>query len=803
MTEHSQTSEPTIYTLGPARFTVITPTCIRMEYSKAECFEDSATLFATREHNITDRLDCNPDDKELNIDTGLLKLVFTPDGKHKFNENNLRIELLNGKTWRPGMENEGNLGGTCKTLDNFRGEGNVGPGLLSRDGWFLIDDAPRLRGLPAGHILKDGWIEQRPAAAGSDCYFFWYGDDFRAALQMLTAVSGKVPMPRKRVLGSWYCRWWKYTADEFKEIAAEYDKHDFPIDVMVMDMDWQRHNAKTGHGWAGTRGWTGFSWNYDLIPDPAGLMRHLHDANIDVSLNLHPHDGVRTHEDCYADFMRELGYDPAEGNELPFTAGDRAYMDAYFKHTHVPHEDIGVDFWWVDWQQDSLMPYVIGMPLLTHLPWLNYLYYRHSRRKGRRGMSYSRWGGWGDHRHPIHFSGDTEATWKVLAWEVPFTAVSGNVGCFYWAHDTGGFMGDRNDELFVRWTQFCATSASLRLHSSCSKELDRRPWKCGKEECDAARVSFHLRSRLMPYIYSAVRQCYTESLPMVRPMYLMSDKEEAFNNPQQFMLGDGLLSAPVVSAGAGPGRVAAQKVWLPVGDWYHMFSHEHFTAGEHVIPSDLNEFPLLVNGGYPLTMQPYRSRMGSAPLDELIIRVYPGRDGESTSAKLYEDDGETEAYQDGKFAETLLTYTRNAEDVRITVGATTGRFQGQLDERAVCLELPCTGEVEIVESSVPVKTQGSEEGVNRICLETASIRNEISIHLRATIQDNAGFAAAAFKRRAKALLGQPTEATSWHDVPMDEQSEDVQAVLAQIVGKEAIPCISPIAVGEPFGDPDW
>ncbi|MDT8390339.1 MAG: glycoside hydrolase family 31 protein [Lentisphaeria bacterium] len=795
--------EPTIFTLGPARFTTLSPACIRIEYSKNGCFEDDPTLFATREHTIATRHDCNPDDTELTIDTGVLKLFFTPDGKRKLSEDNLRIELPNGKTWRLGMTNDGNLGGTCRTLDNFLGEGKVGPGLLSHDGWFLIDDGPRFRGMPAGHVLKDGWVEQRPVESGSDWYFLWYGDDFRAALKLLTTVAGKVPMPRKRVLGSWYCRWWSYTAEEFKEIAAEYDKHDFPLDVMVMDMDWQRHDAKTGFGWAGNRGWTGLSWNHDLIPDPAGLMRHLHDAGVDIALNLHPHDGVRTHEDCYADFMRELAHDPADGRELPFSAGDRDYMEAYFKHTHVPHEEIGVDFWWVDWQQDALMPYTLGMPLLTHLPWLNHLYYRHSRRNGRRGMSYSRWGGWGDHRHPIHFSGDTLSSWKVLAWQVPFTAVSGNVGCFFWAHDTGGFMGDRNDELFVRWTQFCAMSASLRLHSSCSEELDRRPWKCGKDECDAARVSYHLRSRLMPYIYSTVRQCYNESLPMIRPMYLMSGEEEAFANPQQFILGEALLSAPVVAAGAGPGRVATQKVWLPEGDWYHVFSNERFSTGTHVIPSDINEFPLLVKGGYPLAMQPYRSRMGSAPLDELVVRIYPGRDGESTRATVYEDDGETEAYKNGQFAETLLTYSRDGDEIRVTVGATAGEFKGQLEDRTVCLELPCTDGIEMIESSVPVKVQDCEEGMSRIRLETTGIREEISVLLRATILDNATFAAAAFKRRAAALLGQQAESASWEDVSVDGQPEVVRAVLDQLAEREPIPCINPIEVGAPFSDPDW
>jgi hypothetical protein len=234
-----------------------------------------------------------------------------------------------------------------------------------------------------------------------------------------------------------------------------------------------------------------------------------------------------------------------------------------------------------------------------------------------------------------------------------------------------------------------------------------------------------------------------------------------------------------------------------------MFSNEHFTGGEHVIASDLNEFPLLVKGGYPLAMQPYRSRMGSAPLDELVIRVYPGRDGESTSATLYEDDGDTEAYKDGKFAETTLTYSRNGDDVSITVGATAGGFDGQLDARCVCIELPCTSNVEIIESSAPVIAQDCQDGLNRIHLRSTSIRNDISVTLRTSIQDNSHIALSAFKRRAEALFGTATDSSSWQEFPVDEQTEDVRAVLTQLIGKEPVRCIDPIGVGEPFSDPDW
>ena len=242
-------------------------------------------------------------------------------------------------------------------------------------------------------------------------------------------------------------------------------------------------------------------------------------------------------------------------------------MQAYFKHAHEPLERDGVSFWWVDWQQDHCMPWVSGKPWLRHVPWLNALYYRHTARQGRHGVSFSRWGGWGDHKHPIHFSGDVKATWASLAFEVEFTLASGNAGCFFWSHDIGGFSGDRQPELYARWAQFGAVSAAMRLHSF-GENLDRRPWLWEQPVADSLKRSFELRTELFPYIYTAAWQCHREALPLLRPMYLdYGDRSEAYEHPTQFMLGDHLLVSPICQAGSGPRCQVEKTVWLPPGQW--------------------------------------------------------------------------------------------------------------------------------------------------------------------------------------------------------------------------------------------
>lgn len=114
-------------------------------------------------------------------------------------------------------------------------------------------------------------------------------------------------MPRKYVHGSWYCRWWNYTADDYRQLVREYREHDFPLDIMVFDMGWHtQKEAHTGTGHAGMYGWTGYSWNRKLIPDPRGLIAGLNQDGIQVVLNEHPHDGIRDHEDCYPAFMKAM-----------------------------------------------------------------------------------------------------------------------------------------------------------------------------------------------------------------------------------------------------------------------------------------------------------------------------------------------------------------------------------------------------------------------------------------------------------------------------------------------------------------
>jgi len=760
------TEKTPVIILGNTRFTVISPECIRIEYSKNGCFTDEPTMFAINRDALFTKFKTYKKNKKLVIETEKFILAYISNNK-PLSAENLQVLIKNSKNdnyWVPGLKNMRNLGGTIRTLDCVRDEVDLGDGLLSRDGWYLYDDSNN-------HIFTDNWVKQNPNKNNIDWYLFVYNTDYKAALKSMTKIAGFVPLPRKYVLGAWYSRYWPYSSKDYREIVKEFKEHDFPLDVIVLDMDWHKE------------GWTGWSWNRNLFPDAEELLKWFHEQKLFVTLNVHPSDGVGPHEDMYEQFMKDLGEDTSTRKTIPFDAGNKRYLDILFKHTHIPLEKTGVDFWWLDWQQ---FEYTYSIPDLKNLKILNFYYYKHTQKNNKRGQSFSRWAGWGDHRYPIHFSGDAYTGWTMLKFEVPFTSTAGNIGCFFWSHDIGGHMGPRNEEIVARWVQFGSMTATLRLHSTRDENLDRRPWKYEKYIEDSIRISFHLRSVLFPYIYSSVWQCYKESVPLTRPMYIeYPENEKSYENQQQYFFGDHFIVAPIVSPGLGDGKVAKQKVWFPNGVWYNWFTGEKYLGdSEKIVTADINEFPLFVKGGIPIPTQNYTQRMTTEQLKEIVIRCYPGEENRLGKFLLYEDDGITTDYISGKYSLTEINYIRNSDIVKIIIYPAKGSYKNQLKKRSYVIELLCTnkcGSVKINNKFANCEYD-KENFINRIHIKECSIRKKIVVELNVTEIDNNLIKKKSILKRIKSLLGVVPGITSVEEYFNKVDNELILERLLEIFG---------------------
>jgi alpha-glucosidase len=621
---------------GNARFTVLTPRLLRMEWSAVGAFEDRSTFaFPTRSADPTP-FDVRRSAGWLAVDTGPLLLRYNA-AQGRFGDDSLSVSLdLNGERaqWCPGLVDPWNLRGTRRTVDRCAGDASLGPGIVSRSGWALHDDSTSV--VFDDH---DGWVAPRPDHELQDWYFFGYGHDYKLALRDYLRFGGGVPLIPRYVLGLWWSRYWAYSDQELRDLVGEFESHGIPLDVLVVDMDW--HLPDT---------WTGYTWNRDLFPDPQGFLRWVRAKGLRVTFNLHPAQGVQRHEAMYEAFANAVGADTADGQPVPFRIANRRFVDAYFRLLHHPMEDDGVDFWWVDWQQGESSE----MKGLDPLPWLNHLHFNDSTRRGNRPMLYSRWGGLGNHRYHIGFSGDTFVVWPALQFQPYLTATASNVAYGWWSHDIGGHMGGATDpELYARWVQFGALSPCLRLHSTKDPRAERRPWAFPDAVYRAAAGAIALRYRLTPYIYTMARVASDTGVSLCRPMYYeYADEEAAYTARYQYFFGDDMIAAPIVFPIDAETGMACTDVWVPPGSWVEFTTKEAFTGPRWVrIVGDLQRLPLLVRAGAIIPMsagfeEPAEPGLasgctGTQQTSTLELAVFPGAAG---AFRLYEDDGLTREY---------------------------------------------------------------------------------------------------------------------------------------------------------------
>ena len=714
---------------GNARFTVLTDRLIRMEWSPSGEFEDHATLAIVNRNLPVPIYSVRRSGNAVTLKTQALSLSYSGDGA--FSADNLKASFrLGGKTvtWTPGADASGNLMGTARTLDGCAGPEKINfsdpleQGIRSRDGWAVVDESRR-------HIfVKDDsdwgeWVAERPVKDGQDLYLFAYGHDYKAALADYAKVSGSIPLPPKYVFGYWWSRYWAYTDDEFLALGHEFRSRKLPIDIMVIDMDWhetwpgaQHRGLRDDHGEG--LGWTGYTWNQDLIGDPEGFLSEVHSMQLKTSLNLHPAVGIIPREKVYSAFVKDYlsrtsDYDGPEGYvykggeqvwngpakpgyhaSVPYRMDQQAWADAYFNSVIHPLEAQGVDFWWLDWQQYKESRYVPG---LSNTFWINHTFFNDKVRRSRslaredapRPMIYHRWGGLGSHRYQLGFSGDTHIKWEVLGYLPEFTATASNVLYGYWGHDLGGhFMpGEEKPtepELFTRWLQYGVFSPIFKTHSTSSALFERRIWMF-PDHYEYMKAALELRYALTPYIYDMARQAYETGISLCRPLYYeFPEEEKAYTWKQEYFFGDNILAATVCEP-VGADGYARRSVWLPAGcQWYDMAHKELLKPGIHQLKYTLGENAWFVKAGAILPLARKGIQNLQEPSNEWRIFIAPGS-GKSTYCH-YEDDGVSQAYPE-QFATTLISKNATAGGLTVEIGPRKGSYKDMPQTRKLSLVL--------------------------------------------------------------------------------------------------------------------
>lgn len=625
------------------RFTVLTDALVRLEWSADGAFDDRPTTLALHRDLPTPEFSLARSDRGVRITTAAFDLTYD---EREFSAAGLQVALrhpvgAHSSVWRyrgattvpadatvPAVvvPRRGNLGGTARTLDEANGAVPLEDGLAAEQGFAVLDDSHSMA------FTADGWFEPRqaPRADYEDLYLFTHGYDFAGAVADFYRLSGTQPVLPRWALGNWWSRYHRYSADSYLALLDEFERRELPFSVAVIDMDWHITTPELRFG----NGWTGYTWNRELFPEPEAFLTELHRRGLHATLNVHPADGIRAFEDAYPAVAERLGVDPATEQSILFDPTDREFMDAYFELVHHPLEDEGVDFWWLDWQSGphSRVPGVDPLWVLNHLHYLD------STRPGREPLTFSRYAGPGSHRYPVGFSGDTIISWESLAYQPYFTSTAANIGYGWWSHDIGGHMfGYRDDELALRWVQFGVFSPILRLHSSDSPFSSKESWTFEEPYATGMADALRFRARLVPYLHSMNIELAERGAPLVRPMYFGG--EGGWGDLQAvnaYHFGTQLVVAAITEPINEATRRARVDMFLPAGDWYDVFTGLRYQGGRNLaLHRGLASIPVFLRAGGFLPLAPHDAPAAENPSTlEIIVGA-----GGSGSFDLFEDAG--------------------------------------------------------------------------------------------------------------------------------------------------------------------
>jgi len=413
---------------------------------------------------------------------------------------------------------------------------------------------------------------------------------------------------------------------------------------------------------------------------------------------------------------------------------------------HHPLEKQGIDFWWLDWQQEQKTALAGVMPTW----WLNYVHFTDQQREGKRPMLFHRWGGLGNHRYQIGFSGDTISVWESLAFQPWFTATAANVGYAYWSHDIGGHMpGAVEPDLYTRWVQFGAFSPILRTHTGNNPDTERRIWAYPEPYASIMRAAFQMRYALQPYIYTEARRTYDTGVAFMRPLYYDWPADDAaYTSKGEYLFGDQMIVAPITAPADKATGLATETVWLPTGEWIEWPTGKHINGPAQVERSfTIAQTPIYVKAGAIVPMQPPMQYTGEKPVDPLIVNVWPMKPGSSSSYSVYEDSGVAVDYQKGVFTRTPIKANETGDVLRVEIGPVEGSYSGMLKTRAYELRLPADWPPETVTVNGAAVKQATNANKNGWRFEGGTLTTIVPVASMSTVSN-----ALIEVRRAKGLL---------------------------------------------------
>lgn len=512
------------------------------------------------------------------------------------------------------------------------------------------------------------------ADGGELDYYFFYGPDPKRVIQDFTALVGRTPLPPLFALGYQQCRYSYYPEARVREVAAEFRKRKIPADVIYLDIDYQQNNRP-------------FTVDRERFPTFESMVSDLKQEGFKVvaitDLHLAHLPGYRPYDEGIKGDYLVKNPDgsvyvgkvwPGESVFPDFTREDvrKWWGTLYTDFVHT-----GIRGFWNDMNEPAIFERADKtMPLDTvhsvegrktdHREIHNVFGMENARatyegllrlQPDVRPFVLTRAAYAGAQRYASTWTGDNSSTWNHMRISVPQLMNLGLSGFAFVGDDIGGFNGSPTPELLTRWMELGTFNPIYRNHGM-KGSRDREPWVDGPEHEAIRRHYIETRYQLLPYIYTGMEEASRTGIPLMRPMFLEFPQDQTLStNDSEFMFGADLLVAPKVVESVG-----AYDVKLPGGVWYDFWTGKQVQGQTLAVDPPLGTLPVFVRGGAVLPQQSVVQNVDEVPQGPLQISVYPGPD---CRGSLYQDDGNTMAYNSGKFLRMEFTCDSGPSSLRL------------------------------------------------------------------------------------------------------------------------------------------
>ena len=432
-------------------------------------------------------------------------------------------------------------------------------------------------------------------------YFFIPGNSSKQVLSRYTDLTGKPHLPAPWSFGLWLSTSFVTDYDEASvtKFIYEMETRNIPLSVFHFDCFWMREYQ-----------WSDFEWDPRVFPDPKGMLSRLKAKGLRISLWINSYIGQAS---PLFEEGKEKGFllKRADGSvwQWDLWQAGNAIVDFtnpaardWYQSKLEPLLDMGVDCFKTDFGERIPLDVVYhdgSNPEEAHnlyTYWYNKTVFDLlERKKGKDAIVFARSATAGSQKMPVHWGGDNSSTFDSMAETLRGGLSLGLSGFGFWSHDIGGFEGTPNPDVFKRWVAFGLMGSHSRLHGN---ESVRVPWSVDEESVDVTRHFVKLKAKLMPYLYSQAVECSKAGLPLLRPTFLENESDPtAWYADRQYMLGESLLVAPVMSAS---GEV---QFYLPQGEWVNFNTGKQVIGGRWLTEKhDYLSMPMFVRAGSVIPM---------------------------------------------------------------------------------------------------------------------------------------------------------------------------------------------------------